>query len=383
MKHCALLLAVILCSIGTVFAGSSDGTFDLKTFGASGSTRTMRCSVAAGSSTLSNCSGGDFAVGQTIRLPSVGALPTITPPGTPSVACKVGNHASCTGSTTYSYELAAIQGRPNGAITAVGGVGTITQATQSPRAASGQYTPYVFTSLKWPAVPGAQLLILYKSINGGPRNLYAVIPGNYTSLDDYGVGWSQQSFTCSDLNVPCTAPSVPTPNDVFAQITTIGGSNYTIAADPYPPKYTLQGELPAKTYPSRPSVTSPRVTIYHDDTPAFQSIEHYLYTQSRIDPGHVTIFMPPGNYNVYAADQYGGARAFTFVGMNDVTLEGAGWGTKIHQIGDRTNGLFGMFIFSEAGYDNLNAPGIHSGARGGKVGAAHHSLTRPPLALRR
>jgi hypothetical protein len=383
MKYLGLLLALafVFCSIGPV-AESDDGTLNLKTFGASGSIRTMTCGVTAGSATLTNCSHGDFAVGQTIRLPSVGILPTIATPGALTAVCHAQHGASCTGSVTYSYALAAEQGMPNGAITPVGPVRTVKQAAQTPGPpAPGQSTPNVFTRLSWSLVPGASPLILYKGVNGGLLNFYAVLPHGYTTIDDYGVDWVPQSFTCSDLNVPCTAPSVATPNDVFAQITAINGSSYTIGSETYPPKYAGvyvidQNRNPTNIYPSQPVITASNVTVYHDDTPAFQAIEHYLYTQSLTDTGHVTIYMPTGDYNVYAADQYGGARVFTFVGMNNVTLEGAGWGTKIHQIGDRTNGIYSEFIFSECAYDYLNAPGINSLARCPKQGTGY-DLTDP------
>src|ERR1700731_4471983 len=122
MKYLGFLLAFAFCSVGPVLSGSGDRTLNLTTFGASGSIQTMTCGVAAGSSTLTNFSGGDFEVGQTIRLPAVGVLPNsdatsqqAETPGAPTVACVAQNGASCTGSVAYSYALATIQGRPNGA----------------------------------------------------------------------------------------------------------------------------------------------------------------------------------------------------------------------------------------------------------------------------
>jgi hypothetical protein len=381
MKYLGLLFAFVFCNISAIVAESDDTTLNLKAFGASASIQTMTCDATAGSATLMNCSGGDFAVGQTIRLPSVGILPTIARPGTVTAECQARNGAVCTGSVTYSYALAAEQGMPNGTITPVGPIGTVTQAAQTPGpAAPGQTTPNVFTRLSWSAVPSASPLILYKSVNGSPLNFYAVLPYGYTTIDDYGVNWSPQSFTCSDLNVPCAAPPIATPNDVFGRITAINGSSYKIGPETYPPKYAgiyvVQNGTSTNTYPSHPLVTASRVTVYHDDTPAFQAIEHYIYSQSLTDSGHVIIFIPKGDYNVYAADQYGGARVFTLVGMNNVIFEGENWDTKIHQIGDRTDGSFSGFIFSECGYDNLNVPGIHSSARCGKQGAAYN-LTDP------
>ena len=95
-----LLLALIFCSIcgiSLVFARSGDGTLNLRDFGASGSIRTMKCNVVARSSLLT-CSGGDFKVGQTIRILAAGVSPTISTPSTPKATCRASNGGFCSGS---------------------------------------------------------------------------------------------------------------------------------------------------------------------------------------------------------------------------------------------------------------------------------------------
>lgn len=336
-------------------------TLNLRSFGASGSTQTMTCSIVSRSPNLSNCSNGDFKTGHGIRIPGAGVIPNISAPGAPALMCKAGNRASCKGTTIYGYRIAAIQGGPNGPITAAGPEQTVTEAAQSPRPAiaTSQTTPFVYTTVSWHGINKASFYLIYKSVNRGAYHFYAIV--NSTHIDDYGVNWSTHNFTCDDFGVPCIAPLRPTPNDVFARIKSTNGTSYSLAPLKYLPRYFEQSGLPESTYPSQPLVTQTHVTIYHDDTPAFQAIEHSLYVRSLVNAGHVKIFIPPGDYNVYAADQYGGRRAFTFLGMNSVTLHGAGSYSKLHQIGDRST--YSSFIFAECGYDSSNASGIHSSAR--------------------
>ena len=338
---------------------TSGRVLDLKSFGASGSIQTMTCSVIAGTTNLVKCSNGDFKADQGIRIPGVGILPNIQAPGQPALECTAGNGATCSGGTVYGYRIAAIQGGPNGPITAAGPPRMITQATQSPppAVATSQTTPFVDTQVSWLPIKNASFYIIFKGINRKDYHFYAIV--NRTKIDDYGVNWTPPTFTCAVLGVPCIAPNRPVANDVFARISLRTAHDYSLEPLTYPPRYFDQAGLPAGTYPNLPFVTQTRVTVYHDDTQAFQAIEHLLYTQ--ISPRHATIVIPRGDYNVYAADQYGGRRVFTVLGMNNVTLTGAGPISKIHQVGDRS--IYSMFIFAECGYDYRNAPGIHSSER--------------------
>ena len=418
----SLSLALIFCSvcgIGLVFARSGDGTLNLRDFGASGSIRTMKCNVVARSSLL-RCSGGDFRVGQTIRILAAGVSPTILAPSTPKATCRASKGGFCSGSTntgsiqkgsnvlalgtyvtldvgqaitvsgasaasanlsttvaakevqgmtvvlaakasttvrgatvtigtlTYGYKVAAIQNSPNGPITAVSAAQTVTQAAQVP---STTWLPNVGTTLSTPPEKNASYYVWYKSVAGGPYNFYVITPSNETTFSD--TGDLAQGFTCIQLGVPCVASSSTTPNDVFARITAIHGSAYTIAADPLPPKYwnSQSRGLPASTFPSTPAITANGVTVQHDDTPAFQAI--YYYLKGLANPGYATVFIPPGDYNVYPADPSGGGRVFNVTGLNYVTIEGAGHASRLHDFGDRSNGQSSNFIQSQ----NAFAPG--------------------------
>jgi hypothetical protein len=182
---------------------------------------------------------------------------------------------------------------------------------------------------------------------------------------DYGDA-APPGFSCVDYGFPCTVPDRATPNDLFARITKITGSSITISADPLPPKY--HAGLPG-TYPSVPAISG-MVTVCHDDTPAFQAIYHYLIGLA--NPGHVTIHMPAGDYNIYSADPYGAERAFNIMGLTEVVLEGDGWTTRIHQAGDRSYGI-GNFIWSPCGYAGNESSHVSAQARCGGYGTRNTS----------
>jgi len=330
---------------------SVNGVINIRTYGASGSIQTMTCTASSGRRRLLACSGGDFKLNQFVRIARAGLFPTISTPGAPTLSCSGGNGASCRGSVVYGYQIAAIQGRPNGTITPAGSAQTITQAAQSPFFdATYKTTPFVSTTVSWTAVTSADYYVVYKNVAGGAYNFYTAVTG--TGLTDYGTS-AQIGFGCTDFGVPCTAPSSATPNDVFGQITSATGSSYTISADPLPPKYNPSTGLTG-TYPSAPSVSG-TVTVYHDDTPAFQGVYNYLIGL-RPPVGNVTIEVPSGDYNVYAADPYGGHRAFNVVGLNWVTLQGDGWSSRIHQIGSRDFGRDAYFIWSPCGFTIQEPP---------------------------
>ena len=300
-------------------------------------------------------------VGQSVTVAAAGAaganlVTTVAVKEAQGTTAVLAAHASTTvkgvtviiGTLTYGYEVAAIQNSPNGPITAVSAARIVTQAAQVP---STTWLPNVSTTVSTPAMTNASYYVWYKSVAGGPYNFYVITPSNETSFSD--TGDLAQGFTCKQLGVPCRAPSSTTPNDVFAQITAINGSAYTLAADPLPPKYWggQSRGLPASTFPSTPAITANGVTVQHDDTPAFQAVYHYL--KRLANPGYATVLIPPGDYDVYPADPSGGGRVFNVTGLNHVTIEGAGRASRLHDFGDRSNGQSSNFILSQ----NPFAPG--------------------------
>lgn len=327
---------------GSVMAGSVNKVLDLQgKFGASGSNQIMTCTTTAGSANLTSCSGGDFKVGQWLFIPSAGILPpTATTPAMPTVTCTSGNGGSCTGSTVYSYKIVGVEGAGNGPMTAASVSGTVTQAVQTKAYAAA--VPWVNTTISWSSQTGVTVWLIYKSINGGPYNYYAQ-QYSVTSFTDNGTVASTE-YNCVDDGSPCSAPSSAVPNDVYAQITAINGSTYTIDT-----AGSLQGSYRGgfgpgglTIYPFIPS-QSGVFTIQHDDTPAFTAAYKYLslLTGNPIQ-GRAKLHIPSGIYNTHGETI---ANTVLFVnGFYNVDIEGDGkYTTYIKETLDRT-GVLQQFL---------------------------------------
>ena len=330
---------------GTAKGGSCSGSTNTGTISSGSNVLTLGTAVTLEIGQAITVNGAGVSGANLVTTVAVKEIAGTTVILATNASTKVSAATVTIGTLTYGYKVVAIQRQPNGSLTAAGPAIMVIQAAQSPQSS---LLPYVDTKVSVRPVTSATLYAWYKSVNGGPYNYYTITIG--TSLTDYG-DLAQVGFTCANEGVPCTAPSSATPNDVFARITAINGSTYTIAVDPLRPKY-LQSSTP---FPSQPAQTLAAATVLHDDTPAFQAIYHYL---DRLpNPGYATIYMPPGDYNVYPADQLGWGRVFDVTGMNYVTLKGAGDSTRLHEFGDRTNAHASTFIESV----NLGCCQIYTG----------------------
>jgi hypothetical protein len=337
---------------GTVAAGSVNGVYDLKAaFGATGSQQTMTCTATAASNTLTGCTGGDFKIGNTIMIPSVGNAPTVSTPATPSPACNAQNGASCSGSVQYCYEIAGVQGLPNGALTAVSLPGCVTQAAQTLPAFSGTGIPAISTQITLPLVSNVSYYAIYRSVNGGAYSFYTI----YTSgvFTDYGY-WQSVLFTAADFMLPSAPPASPVRNDIYAQIAAVNGGTVTIAPLDNMPKMWQNGGYGFTTpYLTTPQ-TSGSVVVQHDDTPAFYKASVALINNS--SGGQLKLHIPAGNYNLHDADPYGFGAVFHLNNMKNVTLAGDGDGTKLYQYNDRTMGA-SAFIVGVCGNNSYNPAG--------------------------
>lgn len=333
-------------------ADSAGRVFDLKaTFGASGSQQTMTCTAKANSNTLTGCSGGDFKVGSTIFIQSAGYPPTLGPPAAVSPACKAYNGASCAGNVRYCYEIAFIQGQPNGAISAPSPAGCVNQAAQTLPPFSGVNIPAITTIFTLPAATNVTNLLIYRSVNGGAYTFLTIQPPGGPFVD---TGHFQSVvFNCNDLLVPCAPQSPGVPNDLYAQITAINNSTVTIAPNTNEPIFWFGFAYGFKTnrYPSIPTISG-SVTVRHDDTPAFYKASVALVNESR-GGGQMRLHIPAGNYNIHSADPYGRGAAFHLNKIYNLTIEGDGDSSKIFQSNDRSYGTKG-FIDAVCGYSANN-----------------------------
>ena len=96
----ALILSALIAPFGLF---GQVGTYDVKSYGASGSQRTTTGSINSGSTTLTLATAQDFANGQGVLAYHAGPAPTVTTPGGCAVAAQ-----GVTGSTTYAYRVFAI-----------------------------------------------------------------------------------------------------------------------------------------------------------------------------------------------------------------------------------------------------------------------------------
>jgi hypothetical protein len=388
-------------------------------FGASGSQQTMTCTATATVASLASCSGGDFKSGQWVYIQGAGGLPTISAPTSPTLTCGVdnipawsstfsyglnalvtsggstyysliannlnntpasnpsdwtvgsGGTATCPGTFTYGYQIVAVQGAPNGAMTAASTAVTITQAPQLATAPPGSGRPDAYTSVNWPGVTGATVYLVYKSINGGPYTFYTYFTSGTHSFLDHGY-WSAYTFTCVDLAVPCSPPASPVPNDVFATIAG-SGSSWTLSALPYPPMYQNGTPLNgSSTYPFTPA-TSGTFTIQHDDTPAFQKAWNYITNTN----GRAELHIPSGNFNLHSEDPYGRAGSVMHLNnLNHFILSGNGEASKLFQSNDRSQRI-GNFLDGVCGFGSLNPPGSCQTLGSNVGGGTFYSVVDP------
>ncbi|HEV2326510.1 MAG TPA: hypothetical protein VGS10_21405 [Terracidiphilus sp.] len=324
----------------TLSAGVMNGVWDFKAkFGATGSNETMSCTATSGSSSLTSCSSGDFAVGEYIYIPFAGDSPTISTPSAPSAACGSDNGGSCTGSTQYCYEIAATQtGYYNPPMTAPSSATCVTQADQTAQTANHNSAPDVYTAINWSPVTNAAGYAVYKSINSGPYKFYEYVTSGTTSIKDFNHAASAQ-FTCADMGYPCTAPSGTTASGLYAQITAINGGTYTIAA---------RSTQPAG--PSRPGISG-SITVQHDDSPAFAAA--YSALLANAGSGSVEVHIPAGNYVCHGYNDPAGtgtrSSCLKVLGLSNVTFSGDGPGITNIYVPDSAAGD-GGFIDSVAGY---------------------------------
>lgn len=312
--------AGIITSKEPIAATALNGVYDLKAaFGASGSNQTMTCTATSGSSILTGCTGGDFKVGQTIFIPQAGISPTAVAPVGLTTTCGSDGTGSCTGSTTYCYEIATIQGAPNGTMSAPTAPSCITQGDQIPQRATNSTQPDVYTTVSWTAATNAALYAVYKSVNGGAYNFYTLVAYSAVTMNDYGV-FAPKIMTCVDVGIPCTAPAGTTPNDVYATIFSISGGTVTLTGRTYIPVYVGGATGLSGAYPSQPAING-TVTVQHDDTPAFQTMHDFILGLP--ETGLKKVHIPTGQYNLHSeAKSAGWQHAITLAGFCNVLIEG-------------------------------------------------------------
>jgi hypothetical protein len=239
-------------------------------FNASGSTLTATGSINAGSNILTLTSNPDFKVGQGISVRKAGQTCSLATPSAPTVT-----PMGTTGSTTYQYQIVALDGL--GGYTAASPVTTITNGNATLSSTN-------YNAISWPAVPGAVGYAVY-------RGNTIVYIGPDTTFNDTGAG-----AVSWNANLPSSPPTSPGADDLVATILSISGPNNTIL-----------------TLSNTASNTASGVSCTHDDTAAINNAIMAAY-----NGGGGTVFLPIGTYTVSQIRM-----------KTRVTLMGDGWNSVL------------------------------------------------------
>lgn len=245
---------------------------NVKAFGASGSTQTTTGDITAGSAVLTLAAAIDFKNGQGITVNHAGAACTLATPSAPTVT-----PTGTAGTTTYQYQIVALDGKGGCTAASAAGVTTTGNATLSA-------TNY--NALSWTAVSGATAYAVYGRVSG-TMQLLAIVSG--TSWNDKGT---------AAITPPSTLPSTP-PASALADtlVTTISSGGGTT---------TLTLAVTATT-------TATAQEVGHDDTAAFLNAINATKNGSKI------VFIPSGNYCI----------SNTLIIDTAITILGAGAGENI------------------------------------------------------
>lgn len=186
-------------------------TYNVKDYGASGSTRQTTGNIAAGSAQLVVQGLTDFLVGHGISVANAGPLPSISAPAAPTVT-----PTGATGSTAYAYAVAALDG--DGGETAASPVASISNGVASLSASD-------YNAVSWSAVTDAVAYAVYRTASAGTPNTTGLIGiVTSTSLNDTGLG-----LMSVPIGVAANAPSSALGDVLVSSIIGINGATITLA----------------------------------------------------------------------------------------------------------------------------------------------------------
>lgn len=216
-------------------------------YNASGSIQSTTGNINASSNILTLSSAIDFKNGQGIAIAGAGASCSLTTPNAPTV-----NPQGTTGTTTYQYQVVAMDGK--GGYTAASPVTTITNGNATLSSTN-------YNNIQWTPVTGAVAYIVYGTIGG---SWFPMANTTVTSFNDNGTA----TYSIWGLNSN-TPPAISGNQTLFTTISSGGGTA------------TLTLTNNATT-----SVSSAKV--YHDDT---------LAIQNALNNGS-SVKIPAGSYNI-------------------------------------------------------------------------------------
>lgn len=191
---------IIFDGAGTYAFGGDISKWDAASprwFGASGSATTTLATTTASNPVVTLSSAADFSNGEQIAIEHAGAASSLTTPINLSVSATGLNRQGPTGSTTYSYKVAAVD--ENGAISAASAAATITNGNATLGTISSSLRGLAFNKIQWET--SATGAALWRSKSGGAYQLIGV----------FGLGQSDSIANgCLDAGLPeITIPWIP------------------------------------------------------------------------------------------------------------------------------------------------------------------------------
>ena len=196
-----------------------NGRVVVTAYGASGAGPDVTTgTIGAGSASLSVASASGWSAGMGIRVAHAGAATSLTAPSAPTVT-----NVGTTGTTTYSYEVIAIDAAHGYTAASASGSTTTGNATLSTTN---------FNRISWSPVSGAALYAVYQTAPGSYR--VGIVSGQ--SIADFG---SADSGSTNGLNstlygdlffdIPTTAPSSAGADWLATTVSSISGTTFTLA----------------------------------------------------------------------------------------------------------------------------------------------------------
>lgn len=276
-------------------SGEINSNLNPKFHGASGSSQTMSCVYASGSS-MTCGSNPDFTVGESIKIDLAGNAPTSGVTNAPTVTptC-AGSGCSTVGSNSYGYCIMSISDGGNSPLSACSPTTTVSSigALSVPYVDSGANLrgTDLKNQIAWSAASGAIAYVICRQTNGGPMVPWGITVNSGLSFADWGQNTLGNKLTPANYGLPATCSnSQEQNNNVFAKITGISGSSVSFAANTVQPV-----NLAGTAYPSTPSGAG-TYTVEHDDTPAFRAVTTLIRAASNSAP--LVMQIPAGNYNI-------------------------------------------------------------------------------------
>jgi len=260
-------------------------------FGASGSASSTLATTTASNAVVTLTNAIDFSNGEQIAIEHAGPASTLTTPINLSVSATGLNRQGPTGSTTYSYKVAAVD--ETGAISAATSAVTITNGNATLGTISSSIRALAFNKIEWETT--ATGAALWRSKSGGAYQLIGV----------FGLGQSDSIANgCLDAGLPeITIPWIPAtpPSTALASrlVTRIASGAGTTSL-------TLQ---------NAPATSGSSLFTRHDDTVP-------LTTLVGISKN---ITIPTGVYNVSSLQVPNTVASITGTGYGSVIY---GWGAR-------------------------------------------------------